>query len=459
MSKQPTMNRSFYRLSLLAILVMYLPASAQEQPKKKNIILIISDDHRFDAIGIAGNKKISTPHLDALAAAGFYFPQATIHSPQCSPSRSTLLSGQPAHRHGVFSNDILKEAKDSSRFFQQPTLPQLLQSAGYHTFLSGKWHVPAVPWNIGFDEIRYWMPGGAGAYKDPQLAFGKTKEKKKTTGFTNEIFAKEIISFLESPAAKQKPFFVWFSATAPHSPYKPNPKRIQNIYEGKTAKQLLPPAFPEQYTPGDFPHYYQAISFLDELVGRIMQTLDKTQLSRETIIVFIGDNGYMMGSRGMRGKVNPYEESVRVPLIIRLPQQNDSAQTINSPVSSLDISPTLLALAGVKPPASWPGRDISGWLEKGKKNQQDYAITEWADNQHGYAAYRLIRTKEYKLIAWENISKPMELYHLANDPHETSNLAGKEDHKKIQKELLQQLRQWMSKTTDPALNWKNLSVK
>ncbi len=453
------MNRSICRLAVSALLVLYLPASAQDQAKKKNIIFIISDDHRFDALGIAGNTKISTPQLDALAATGFYFPQATIHSPQCSPSRSTFLSGQPAHRHGVFSNDVLKEAKDSSRFFQQPTLPQLLQSAGYHTFLSGKWHVPAEPWKIGFEEIRYWMPGGAGAYKDPQLAFGNSKEKKKTIGFTNEIFAKEIISFLESPAAKEKPFFVWFSATAPHAPYKPNPKRIQNIYEGKTAKQLLPPAFPEQYTPGDFLHYYQAISFLDELVGRIIRTLDKTELSRETIIVFIGDNGLMMGSRGMKGKVNPYEESVRVPLIIRMPQQNDTVHTITSPVSSLDISPTLLALAGVKVPASWPGRDISGLLENGKKNQLDYAITEWADNEHGYAAYRLIRTKDYKLIAWENLTKPMELYQLSNDPQETANLAGNADYKKIQQELLSQLKQWMSKTNDPALNWKNLPGK
>ncbi|MBK8142733.1 MAG: DUF4976 domain-containing protein [Chitinophagaceae bacterium] len=132
---------------------------------------------------------------------------------------------------------------------------------------------------------------------------------------------------------------------------------------------------------------------------------------------------------------------------------------ITSPVSSLDISPTLLALAGVKPPVSWPGRDISGWLENGKKNQLDYAITEWADNEHGYAAYRLIRTKDYKLIAWENLTKPMELYHLAIDPQETTNLAGNEDHKKIQQELLNQLKQWMSKTNDPALNWKNLQKK
>jgi arylsulfatase A-like enzyme len=456
LSKQQTMNRSFCRLALLALVVISLPASAQHPATKKNIILIISDDHRFDAMGVAGNKKISTPHLDALAASGFYFPQATIHSPQCSPSRSAILSGQPAHRNGVFSNDIIKEAGDSSRFFQQSNLPQLLQSAGYLTFLSGKWHVPAEPWNIGFEEIRYWMPGGAGAYKDPQLAFGKTKEKKKTSGFTNEIFASEVISFLASPAAKEKPFFVWFSATAPHAPYKPNPRRIQNIYEGQTAKQLLPPAFPEQYTPGDLLHYYQAISFLDELVGRIMQTLDKTKLSRETIVVFVGDNGLMMGSRGMKGKVNPYEESVRVPLIIRLPHQNDSVQTISSPVSSLDISPTILALAGVKVPASWPGKDISGWLQKGKKNEQDYAITEWADNEHGYAAYRLIRTKEYKLIVWENRTKPMELYHLSSDRHETTNLAGIDDYKKIQQELLQQLRQWMTKTSDPALNWKTM---
>jgi len=453
------MNRNCCGLALFVLLVVSLPVSAQDTAKKKNIILIISDDHRFDAMGIAGNKKIATPNLDALADRGFYFPQATIHSPQCSPSRSTLLSGQPAHRHGVFSNDVIKDTRDSSRFFQQPTLPQLLQSAGYHTFLSGKWHVPAEPWKIGFDEIRYWMPGGAGAYKDPLLAFGKSKEKKKTTGFTNEIFAKEIISFLETPAAKSKPFFVWFSATAPHAPYKPNPKRIQNMYEGKTAKQLLPPAFPEQYTPGDLLHYYQAISFLDELVGRIMRTLEKTQLSEETIIVFIGDNGLMMGSRGLKGKVNPYEESVRVPLIIRLPQKNDSVQTISSPVSSLDISPTILALAGVKVPASWPGKDISGWLTKKEKKPLDYAITEWADNQHGYAAYRLIRTKDYKLIAWENLSKPTELYNLSADPHETSNLAGKEEYKKIQKELLQQLKQWMNKTNDPALSWKSLSKK
>ena len=453
------MKRTFCIIAAICLVHFCQASSEQDPAKKKNIILIISDDHRFDALGIAGNKKISTPNLDALAAAGFYFPQATINSPQCSPSRSSLLSGQPPHVHRVYSNDILKETKDSSRFFQQPTLPQLLHLAGYHTFLSGKWHVPADPWKIGFDEVRYWMPGGAGAYKDPQLAFGNSREKKKITGFTNEIFAKEVISFLESPDAKDKPFFVWFSATAPHAPFKPNPKRIQKIYEGKTSKQLLPPAFPEKYTPGDLLHYYQAISFLDELVGRIVRTLDKTQLSRETIIVFISDNGLMMGSRELKGKVNPYEESVRVPLIIRLPQKNDFVQTIISPVSSLDISPTILSFAGVKPPGSWPGRDFSGWLENDKKNLFDYAISEWADNQHGYSAYRLIRTREYKLIVWEDLKKKMELYDLVKDPHELTNVAGKDDYRLTQQKLMNQLTQWMQETKDAALKWKSFSKK
>lgn len=453
------MKRRFCMIAAICLVLFYQAASAQDTAKKKNIILIISDDQRFDALGIAGNKKIATPNLDALAAAGFYFPQATIHSPQCSPSRSTLLSGQPPHLHGVYSNDIIKEARDSSRFFQQPTLPQLLHAAGYHTFLSGKWHVPADPWKIGFDEVRYWMPGGAGAYKDPQLAFGNSREKKKVTGFTNEIFAKEVISFLESPAAKDKPFFVWFSATAPHAPYKPNPKRIQKVYEGKTSQQLLPPAFQEKYTPGDLLHYYQAISFLDELVGRIMRTLDKTQLSRETIIVFVGDNGLMMGSRGLKGKVNPYEESVRVPLIIRLAQKNDSVHTIMSAVSSLDISPTILSFAGVKPPGAWPGRDFSGWLVNDKKTRFDYAISEWADNQHGYSAYRLIRSGEYKLIVWEDPKKKMELYDLVKDPHELTNVAGMDNYKTTQKKLMTQLMEWMRETKDAALKWKSFSTK
>ena len=195
-------------------------------------------------------------------------------------------------------------------------------------------------------------------------------------------------------------------------------------------------------------------------MGRIIRTLDKTQLSRETIIVFIGDNGLMMGSRGLRGKVNPYEESVRVPLIIRLPQKNESVQTILSPVSSLDVPPTILSFADVKAPGSWPGRDFSGWLEndkKKKKNLFDYAISEWADNQHGYAAYRLIRTGEYKLLVWEDINKKTELYDLVKDPHETINVAGMDDHRSMQQKLMSQLMQWMQKTKDSALKWKSFS--
>jgi arylsulfatase A-like enzyme len=454
------MKQLLYLITTISLALFQHNVSGQNSSKKKNIILIISDDHRYDALGIAGNKKISTPNLDVLASTGFYFSQATIHSSQCSPSRSTLLSGLPPHLHGVYSNDILKES-DSSRFFKQSTLPQLMHSAGYHTFLSGKWHVPADPWKVGFDEIRYWLPQGAAVYKDPQLAYGNSREKKKITGFTNEIFAKEVISFLESPVAKEKPFFVWFSATAPHAPYKPNPKRINKIYEGKSSKDLLPPGFLEKYTSGDLLHYYAAISFLDELVGRIMKAVEKNELSNETIIVFIGDNGLMMGSRGLKGKVNPYEESVRVPLVIRLPQKNDSMRTILSPVSSLDLPPTILSLARIESPKSWPGRNFSEWLTGNKQHKFDYAISEWADNKHqyGYYSHRLIRTMEYKLIVWEDPKKRTELYDLVNDPHELTNLEGQAEYKSIQKQLLDKLINWMKEAKDPALKWNSFSKK
>ncbi|MBA3767354.1 MAG: sulfatase-like hydrolase/transferase [Acidobacteria bacterium] len=459
-----------------AVLMSALPAHGQ-QPRERtrpNIVFIISDDHRWDALGAAGNRKIKTPILDKLARDGVYFRQATIHVSQCAPSRATLLTGLSPHQSGYYSNNFLRSDMQWADRFTVPTMPGLLQQAGYQTVLVGKWHLATDPWLTGFSDVRSWLPEAASSYVDSRLARGNSRKKEKTTGFTNGIFADDAVEFLGSAAAKEKPFFLWLATTIPHSPYQPNPSHIEHLYEGEATADLLPPGFPpdtpvELSLPGEprdaakfrLVNYYESVSYLDELVGRVLATLEKQGLADNTIVVFLGDNGLMAGSRGLRGKVVPYEESVRVPLIIRAPKFATVKGRSDVPASSLDIPATILALAGVSHPKDWGGRDLRPILSASKQHGIDYAISEWADTESQFRNYthRLIRTPRYKLIRWDKPDKPDELYDLIADPHETTNVINKPALRSIHNQLLRQLNSWMERTNDPARFWAKKNGK
>lgn len=434
-------------------------AQSAEKPSVPNILFIVTDDQRWDALGAAGNKAIRTPVLDKLAAEGAWFRQATIHVPQCSPTRATLLTGLPPHQHRWYSNQHQHaDVMNPDGFKGLPTLPGLLQKAGYRTMFIGKWHPQPDPWNCGFSDIGIWLPGGGGAYVDPRLAKGKSRDLNVVKGYTQEIFANDAITFLQSPQATEKPFFLWLAFTAPHGPHKPNPPRIEKLYEGKEDDDLRPPGFPKD-AAGKSPwrSYYEATSHLDEQVGKVLDALAAQKLASSTIVVVLGDNGYMMGERGWDGKVVPYESSVRVPLIVRAPGSATVKGPNDAPVSSLDLPPTLLKLAGVDAPKEWPGRDLTPLLKGAKDSGITEAVCEWADNQSkqfGDLGYRLVRTPTHKLIVWEKAGKPDELYDLAADPHETKNLIDAADTAKVRDDLRARLHAWMEKTKDPARQWK-----
>ncbi|HEX8458471.1 MAG TPA: sulfatase-like hydrolase/transferase [Pyrinomonadaceae bacterium] len=469
-------------LSLLvahAVLMAALPAHGQarspRQPTRPNIVFIISDDHRWDALGAAGNPQIKTPVLDKLAHDGVYFQQATIHISQCAPSRATLLTGLSPHQNGYYSNNFLRSDMQWADRFNVPTMPELLRQAGYQTVLVGKWHLATDPWLTGFSDVRTWLPEGASSYTDSRLARGNSRKKEVRKGFTNGIFADDAVEFLSSPAAQEKPFLLWLAATIPHAPYQPNPSHIEHLYEGEPVAGLRPPSFPQDATvdlalegvsagtvkPG-LAKYYESVSYLDEIVGRVLATLEQKGLADNTIVVFLGDNGLMAGSRGVRGKVVPWEESVRVPLIIRAPKLAAAAHgRSDAPVSSLDIPATLLALAGVPRPKNWGGRDLRPLLEGSKRHGIDYAISEWADTESQFRNYthRLIRTPRYKLVRWDKPDKPDELYDLMADPHEMKNLAAEPSMRSVRDELLRRLQTWMERTNDPARFWAKKNGK
>ena len=439
-------------------------ATPAKPPAKPNIVFITSDDHRWDALGAAGNPAIHTPELDRLAAEGVYFRQATTAVSMCLPVRATLLTGLVPHQHGAYSNwNKRPEVARPDAFQNLPTVPGLLREAGYRTLMVGKWHLPADPWRSGFSDVKTWLPSGGSEYRNPLLAHGHSREMVETKGFTQQIFADEAIRFVRSPAAKEKPFFLWLAFTAPHVPLEPNPLKSRRLYAGKTTAELLPPGFPRGIPTHDWRHYYEAASELDRQVGRVLAALKKAGLAESTVLVFLGDNGFMMGQRGVgatgpAGKVVPYEGSIRVPLILWSPGMEGIAGPSNLPASSLDIPPTLVALAGLQPPATWAGRDLLAAIRRDPKNGLEDAFTEWADEEdERWSAYRLVRTVRHKLIVWKDPAKPNELYDLTADPAEEKNLYDKPEVQEIRNDLEERLRAWMERTEDPARQWPKIS--
>lgn len=387
--------------TLLLVTAAVGPLRAQDQAAaaRPNIVFILSDDHRWDALGAAGNSRIRTPTLDRLARDGSYFRQATVFVSQCTPSRAVLMTGLPPHANGIYSIQAQHPDLWWRDHLSVPTLPSLLQEAGYHTVLVGKWHLAAEPWKAGFSEVRTLLDEGIASYRDPRLSGGNSRDRRRMEGFTNEIFVEDAVAFLATAEAKAKPFLLWLATTAPHGPMQPNPDSIVDLYRGRTTAELIPPGFPPAATPEDFLHYSQAVSLVDDMTRRVLEALVTHGLAGNTIVVFLGDNGHMMGSRGLSGKIVPYEESIRVPLIVRVP--GDRARgTSEAAVSSLDLPPTLLRLARVDPPTSWPGRDMSALLRTGRDAEFDHAFAEWSDNESwfGPLAHRLVRTPELKLI-------------------------------------------------------------
>jgi len=436
-----------------------LASTGAAAPSRPNLVVVLSDDQRWDALGAAGNPAVITPVMDRMAREGVYFRQATVSVSQCHPVRASLLTGLLSYRHGVYSTKY-QEPGVAETLCRRPTVASLLRDAGYHTVVVGKWHVPPPPWKCGFDEVRTWLPEGGADYRDPQLVHGISDQHESVAGFTQEIFADDALAFLHGEAARAGPFLLWLGFTAPHLPYEPNPERIAALYAGRRAEELLPPGFPRDVRANDWRHYDEAVSHLDEQLGRLLTALRETGLAGRTVVVLLGDNGYMMGERGIggpdsgaNGKQVPYESSLRVPFVLSGPGL-PKALVSDLPVSSLDLPPTLLSLAGLPVPDSWPGRDLVAALA-GKLAIRE-AFSEWSDEKSesfGRLAFRAVRTPTHKLIVWKDPARGDELYDLASDPAETRNLIADPAAQEVLRDLRSRLAAWMRRNGDPALSW------
>jgi arylsulfatase A-like enzyme len=456
-------TRYFLCVSLLVTLPGHAGPSEPTSPavpERPSIVFIYADDLRFDMLRIAGNEQIHTPVLDGLARRGVYFTQATVHIPQCCPARAMLLSGLTPFQSGYTSIEIQAPgAGEPDSFERFPTLPGLLREAGYHTVLTGKWHIKPDPWRSGFAEVRHWLPEGMVGYQDPPLSWGESRDISTVPGNITEIFTDDAVDFLRSEGAQENPFFLWLAHLAPHEPCGPTPERINALYEGVTSEDLVREGIELGNSPRWDPMwrpYFQAVTHMDEQIGRVLDTLDSTGLAATTVVFFVSDSGIMMNRRGIGSKVVPYEDSIRIPLIVSAPWIEPRRS--GAAVSDLDLPPTLLAIAGLEEriPSSWSGRNIARLITTGIDEGVDFAISLWDENvsRHwGHLENRTIRTPAQKLIVWSNTERDDEFYDLRSDPHEERNLVDSPEYAAARNAMRRQLMEWMGSAGDPAISW------
>jgi len=450
---KPT-NTTLHCASVLLFLWGLFSTIADAATARPNILFLYTDDQAEWTLGCSGNPQAHTPHLDRLAAEGARFTQAFSVTPVCSPSRAELMTSRYGTELGIL--DFLANREHGKIAYNPdgglspavPTFTRALADAGYQNALVGKWHLGEEdrfhPRHHGFHHFAGFREGGT-VVKNPILEIeGSPRE---FTGLTVDVLTENAVGFLRQRDPK-RPFFLAVHYRSPHSPWKPVSPEDEAPYRG--GKMQLPqPDYPDLDTDGlerMMAEYLASVSGVDRNVGRLLETLRELKLDQSTIVIFSSDHGYNMGHNGIRHKGNGiwatrtpppalpdidrkyrpnlYDESMRVPLLIRWPGVVSKGLKVDRVVTNLDWFPTLLAMAGLKPPADvlLHGRDFTPLLRGGKVPWDDELYGEYSMIHYGIADMRCLRTPEWKLVLdFHNRSRD-EFYDLKNDPAEHRNL-------------------------------------
>lgn len=394
--------------------------------RRPNIIFILTDDQRYDAMSCAGHPWLKTPNMDRLAGEGVLFENAFVTTSLCSPSRASFLTGCYAHTHEVFMNN----GRDPNPSI--PIFPQLLRKAGYRTAFIGKWHMARTnsP-RPGFD---HWVSfSGQGRYDKNNL--NVDGEIVQSEVYITDELTNYAVRFLKRK--HDGPFMLYLSHKAVHGPFKPA-ERHENLYSDIEIKSQHNPndnlaTKPEWGRKMDrnwksqIRNYMRSLAAVDESLGRVLETLEAEKMMDNTVIIFAGDNGYFHSEHGgMWDKRAAYEPSVRIPLLMRYPPLARGGTRCDAMVLNMDVAPTLLELAGVGVPGKMQGQS---WLNvmNGRPGRESflYEYFEEVDRRFKRPTVLAVRTKRWKYVTYPLSDKLTdELYDMKNDPEELNNLIG-----------------------------------
>ncbi len=438
----------------LLLFLVARPLRAADAPRP-NIVVILADQWRAQAFGFAGDPNVKTPHFDALAAESVRFLHAVAGMPVCSPTRASLLTGQRPITHGVFINDVPLDP--AAR-----TLPKTLRSAGYDTAAIGKWHIDGhgraafIPTERrqGFD---YWKVLECTHNYTDSIFYGDTPEKQHWSGYDAVDQTRDACAYLRDPKRAEKPFLLWLAWGPPHDPYLTAPAKYRALYDPATL--ILRPNIPaamETQARKNLAGYYAHCTALDDAMGDLLAALRDTGLAANTILVFSADHGDMLGSQGLWKKQKPYDESARVPFLLRWPAAfGKDARQVAAPINSEDLMPTLLGLTGIAIPPSVEGLDFSAHLRGGPAPGDGATVLTCVapfgefERRNGGREYRGLRTTRYTYV--RDLTGPWLLFDNENDPHQQNNLVNTADHATLQNDLDAQLQHKLQANGDAFL--------
>ena len=485
-----------WMIALVVTTVVLAPSVATAQSsagRRPNIIFIMTDDHAAHAIGAYGSRVNATPHLDRLAREGALLTSVFATNAICTPSRAAILTGQYSHINGV----TMFNRFDSSRM----TVARLLQQGGYHTGMIGKWHLGSDP--VGFD--RWEILPGQGAYFNP-LFYTANGEATYAGRYATDVITDLSLDFLET-RPRNKPFFLMMHHKAPHRPWEPadrhaahfaaqripepvtfwdsyatrtdalheNQQRVAADLTNRDLKLAPPPGLsggelaawnrtkPESVTivrdgknvtlTGEalvrwkyqryMQDYLATVQSVDDSVGRVLAYLDKSGLARNTLVIYTSDQGFFLGDHGLFDKRFMYEESIRMPFLVRWPAVIKAETRSDAMALNVDFAPTLLEAAGLRPPADMQGRSLLSVLRGRTPSDWRGAMyyRYYHDpGDHNTRAHYGLRTRTHKLIHfWKK--DQWELFDLVKDPYELHNLYGERGFEGVTAALKQQLAQ------------------
>ncbi|WP_020607604.1 sulfatase family protein [Spirosoma spitsbergense] len=443
------------------------PDLSSQAPVKKpnaaqpNIVIVMADQWRAQDLGYMGNRQVITPNLNKLATESVNARLCMAEVPVCAPSRASMLTGQHALTHGVFYNDrpLRNEAL---------TLAEVCQQSGYQTGFIGKWHI-----NGGL--AKDFAPGRlAPIPADRRQGFEYWRGLECTHDYNNSPYYNEVntrfvwqqydaISQTDSAIAymnrkRDAPFFLLLSWGPPHDPYQTAPKEYRQKYADKS--MTLRPNVPAKDTLAAsraLRGYYAHINALDDCIGRLQAALKGAELDENTIFIFTSDHGDMLYSHDQTNKQKPWDESIRIPFMLKYPALlGRKGKTMDVPMSLTDVMPTILSLSGQAIPASVEGENMAGLFQKPRPAKPNEAVLiscivpfhQW-NYAHGGREFRGIRTARYTYV--RDLKGPWLLYDNAKDPYQLQNVVNQPAMKQTQQQLEALLTNKLNTTNDKFL--------
>jgi arylsulfatase A-like enzyme len=455
--------------------------SKKEDAQPRDVIFILSDDHRFDFMGFTGKVPwLKTPNLDRLAGEGVYCPNTFVTTALCSPSRASILTGLYTHSHTVVDN----QAPDPADLIY---FPQYLQEAGYETAFFGKWHMGdgSDRPRPGFDHWESFK--GQGNYYAPNLNINGTNIQYDSTVYITDLLTEHALDWLKNRKS-DKPYFLFLSHKAVHADFAPA-ARHKNLYENEEI--FFPPSFEtsspqvggkrkgnpmltdEYYGAGRTPdwqkmqreswhgvdymyhgrmdfesffkRYCETVMGIDESIGTVMDYLEKSGEANSTLLMYMGDNGFSFGEHGLIDKRHFYEESVKVPFLARCPDLIRGGQVRYEMLQNIDIGPTVLDVMGLNTPEHMHGQSFLPFLKGEDITWRDKIFYEyyWEYDFPHTPTMHGVRTDRYKYIRYHGIWDTNEFYDLHEDPNEMNNLIAHPDHQERIKSMAEDIYDWL----------------